>query len=40
MLGSAALALCLATAGTWLVARESLKDLIAVTRRSLGQAVT
>jgi O-antigen/teichoic acid export membrane protein len=39
MCGSAALTLCLATAGTWLVTRDSLKDLISVTRRSLGQAL-
>lgn len=39
MCGSAALALCLAAAGTWLVTRDSLKDLISVTRRSLAQAI-
>ena len=36
---SAALALCMAAAGTWLVTRDSLRDLISVTRRSIAQAV-
>jgi O-antigen/teichoic acid export membrane protein len=39
MCASAALGLCLAAGGTWLVGRDGLKDLIAVTRRSLTEAM-
>ena len=39
MVGSAALAFCLVVVGCWFSARANVRDLIAITRRSVGGAV-